>query len=391
MTVYVDIHAIQPVGPSNLNRDLSGSPKTATYGGVRRARVSSQSWKRPMRLAFREKYSPDNLGIRTKRIVELLADQIKEIDPSLEDEAVQIAAETFPIAGIKIPKPKVAKGEVPKAADYTSGYLVFVSQFQIENLAHIAVEAFQEGGTTALKTRRRDLKAALKRDLSVDLALFGRMIADDADLNVDASCQVAHALSTHQVGTEFDFFTAVDDVKQASEETDAGAGMMGTVEFNSATLYRYATVNATALAEQLGSDEAASKAIGGFVDVFATSLPTGKQNTFAAQTLPEALIVSVRTDRPMSRVGAFERPVYPQKHPDAPVVGYTEESVQRLVDYGNELDGVFGGGQVQELAVAVGEAGAVLRAGLPDGVVYDSLDSLCTAVTEVVSGELESK
>lgn len=197
MAIFVDIHAIQSVGPNNLNRDLSGSPKTATFGGVRRARVSSQSWKRAMREDFRERYSPENMGIRTLRVVKLLSDEITRQDPSLEGEAIPIALAVFQAAGIKINAPKAKKGETVPVEEMVSGYLVFLSSAQVEAAAARAIDIYNEGGVDAVKKARKDLKKDLKADLSVDLALFGRMVAEDADLNVDASCQVAHALSTH--------------------------------------------------------------------------------------------------------------------------------------------------------------------------------------------------
>ena len=355
MATFVDIHAIQSVGPNNLNRDLNGSPKTATFGGVRRARVSSQAWKRPMRLDFQERYTPENLGIRTARVVELLSNEIARQDPGLQDKSVEIALEVFKTVGIKIEQPKVAKGEASAVQDMVSRYLLFLSTAQVEAAAATAIAAYQEDGETGVKAAKKQLKKDLNADLSVDLALFGRMVAEDADLNVDASCQVAHALSTHQVGTEFDFFTAVDDVKAGDEETDAGAGMMGNVEFDAATFYRYATVNATSLARQLGSDEAATRAIEGFLDVFVTSMPTGKQNTFAAHSLPSLVAVAVRTDRPVSWVGAFERPVYPRRHPDAPTDGYAVESERRMLQHGQALDAAYGGPASETLVLTTND------------------------------------
>ena len=387
MATFVDIHAIQSVGPNNLNRDLNGSPKTATFGGVRRARVSSQAWKRPMRLDFQERYSPENLGIRTARVVELLSEEIARQDPELQDQAVDIALAVFDAVGIKIAKPKAKKGEDIAVQDMVSQYLVFLSTAQVEAAAATAIAAYDQGGETGVKAAKRQLKKDLNADLSVDLALFGRMVAEDADLNVDASCQVAHALSTHQVGTEFDFFTAVDDVKAADEETDAGAGMMGNVEFDAATFYRYATVNATALARQLGSDEAATKAIEGFLDVFVTSMPTGKQNTFAAHSLPSLVAVAVRTDRPVSWVGAFERPVYPRRHPDAPTDGYGIESERRMLKHGASLDATYGGPVGETLVLKTNEdldAPALLSG----ADVVPTLKDLEARVGEAVSSQL---
>lgn len=393
MAIFVDLHAIQSVGPNNLNRDLNGAPKTAMFGGVRRARISSQALKSPMRRDFNEKFTPENLGIRTKRIVKLLTDEIQSQDLSLDQaEALDMAVATFEIAGIKLDKPKTSGDEVPKPSEYVSKYLIFLSTGQIERAAQIALtvraEVGADGFAAALRKEKKALMGALNGDLSVDLALFGRMVADDANLNVDASCQVAHALSTHQVETEFDFFTAVDDEKKRAEESDAGAGMMGTVEFGSSTLYRYATINASALAKQLGGADAATKAIEGFITVFATSLPTGKQNTFAAHSFPSALVASIRTDRPASWVGAFERPVYPRKGPDSPVEGYTQESVRRMFDYAISVDAAYGGPAVKDTVLLTGDTNAAADA-LPDAEYVDSLTQLEEKVGNTVLAQLE--
>ena len=98
----IDIDILQTVPPSNINRDDTGSPKTAVYGGVRRARVSSQAWKRATRLAFADLLDKDNLGTRTKRVVELLAERIREKDAEVTPErAEELAAVVFKAAGIK--------------------------------------------------------------------------------------------------------------------------------------------------------------------------------------------------------------------------------------------------------------------------------------------------
>jgi CRISPR system Cascade subunit CasC len=166
--------------------------------------------------------------------------------------------------------------------------------------------------------------------LSVDVALFGRMVAKAPELNADASAQVAHAISTHKVETEFDFFTAGDD--RASDD-NAGAGMMGTVEFNSSTLYRYATVAAHELCVQLAGDaDAAAKVAAEFVRAFVRSMPDGRINSHANNTLPDAVYVALRNDQPVNFVGAFENPV---RSTD----GYVAASIERLKKY---TQGVYG-------------------------------------------------
>ncbi|WP_329065610.1 type I-E CRISPR-associated protein Cas7/Cse4/CasC [Amycolatopsis sp. NBC_01480] len=299
----IDIHILQTVPPSNLNRDDTGSPKTATYGGVRRARVSSQAWKRATRVAFRDHLDSSELGVRTKRIVELLASEITTRAPELEERAGQLAAETFRAVGIEVKAPK--KTGKDKTAAEEAGYLVFLSTRQIQNLADAAIQAAgADDVAKALKAAK--VKDLADRDHSVDVALFGRMVADQSDMNVDAAAQVAHALSVHAVETEFDYFTAVDD---RNTEDETGAGMIGTVEFNSSTLYRYATVDANRLLDNLGDLDATRRAVDAFVEAFVRSMPTGKQNTFANRTLPEAVVVQVRDRQPINLVGAFENPV----------------------------------------------------------------------------------
>lgn len=141
---------------------------------------------------------------------------------------------------------------------------------------------------------------------------------------------------THGVQSEFDFFTAVDDAKEGKEDEDAGAGMMGTVEFNSSTLYRFATVNVDGLRTNLGSRDATIDALRQFVESFVRSMPTGKENTFANRTLPEAIVLAVRDDQPVSWVGAFEKPV---KTTDK---GYVEPSVSAMVDFAHAIDSAYG-------------------------------------------------
>lgn len=202
------------------------------------------------------------------------------------------------------------------------------------------------------------------------------MVADDTDLNVDAACQVAHAISTHAAENEYDFFTAVDDEKNRSEEEDAGAGMIGTVEFSSATMYRYATVNLDMLVENLGDGEAALRALEVFIRGFCLSMPTGKQNTFANRTLPEAIVVSIRDDQPVSLVGAFEEPV-----PEASGTGYVDRSVRALAQYTETIEKNYGVTPLSSFVVALKDSDAVSSLGervsfvnLPDRVrqVVDS-------------------
>lgn len=297
----VDIHVLQTVPPSNLNRDDTGSPKTARYGGVVRARVSSQAWKRATRTAFGDVLDRNDLGVRSKRLIEVVGDEIVAREPSLTERAAALAKDVLAAAGIKTTAPK-GKKDVPEEA----GYLVFFSYRQVAALAELAIHAAKEAGDGAVSIPKNEAKARADSAHSVDVALFGRMVAEDPGLNVDAAAQVAHALSVHAVENEYDYFTAVDDHKKADEDEDAGAGMIGTVEFNSSTLYRYATVDVDRLRDNLGDADATRRAVEAFLRSFVSSMPTGKQNTFANRTLPDAVLVVLRETQSINLVGAFE-------------------------------------------------------------------------------------
>lgn len=269
------------------------------FGGQRRARVSSQSWKRAIRLDFRDTLDAADLGWRTKQVVELVADRVKAADAALADRARDLTVAAFNDGGVKV---KIQK---PGAEIEEAGYLVFLSHNQVENLAAAIVTAAQNGE----KLDKKAVKALLADRHSIDVALFGRMIADDSSLNVDAACQVAHAIGVHPVETEYDYFTAVDDEKDRDPEEDAGAAMIGTVEFNSSTLYRYANLDVNLLRENLGDDAATARAAEAFVRSFINSMPSGKMNTFANRTLPDAVLVTVRDSQAINLVGAFEQPI----------------------------------------------------------------------------------
>ena len=369
MSTYVDIHVIQNLPPSCVNRDDSGSPKSAVYGGVRRLRVSSQSWKRATRLYFNDLLDAKDVGVRTKRVAELLAARITEDAPDLAGNATKLAEEVFKTARIKLSPPRNKKDAPPE-----SGYLLFLSTSQVERLAELAIASAHSGEALDAKA----VKKVFKEAHAVDIALFGRMVADDTDLNVDAACQVAHAISTHAAENEYDFFTAVDDEKSRSEEEDAGAGMMGTVEFSSATMYRYATVNLDMLVENLGDGDAALRALEVFIKGFCLSMPTGKQNTFANRTVPEAVVVAVREDQPVSLAGAFEEAV-----PADAARGYVARSVEALARHAATIEDNYGLEPLRSFVVALTDSNAV--ASLGERVSFKDLPE---RVREVVAPRL---
>ncbi len=317
--LYVDFHIIQTVPPSCVNRDDTGRPKTAFYGGANRARVSSQAWKHAMRSVFTEIFSEEQLGYRTKYAVSLIESILKDKGFS-EEDAAKKAVSAMTNAGIKINEKK----------SNTTGALFFISSKQAQTLADLVI---------AGEKNAKAYKEALKENPSVDIALFGRMVADDAYLNTDAASQVAHAISTHAIQNEYDYFTAVDDFEQADH---AGAGHLGTMEFNSATLYRYATVNLCELMQTVGDD--AADALCGFAEAMIRSMPTGKQNSYANKTLPDLVYVTVRSDQPVNLCGAFEKPV-------SGAEGFSEKSVKALFDYAEKVYANYCGAPIKSYVI----------------------------------------
>ncbi|MFF3380837.1 type I-E CRISPR-associated protein Cas7/Cse4/CasC [Streptomyces sp. NPDC002680] len=392
--IFLDVHALQTVPPSNLNRDDTGAPKTAVYGGVPRARISSQAWKRATRTYFGDEYllEPSELGVRTKKVVEVVAERIAALDPALSRETtLMLADETVKATGLKTEVPKrkadAAKESAADAPAPEAKYLVFLSARQLDGLARLALDGAADIAAFLKEKANKDkAKEIADSRHSVDIALFGRMVADAADFNVDAAVQVAHAISVHRVENESDYYTAVDD-ENTEEET--GAGMIGTVDFNSATLYRYAALGVHQLAANLGQGlrddeprtEPVRRAVEAFVHSFVASLPTGKINTFGHHTLPDAVVVKLRTTRPISFVAAFEEPVRGDQG------GHVREASDRLAAYVPDIERAYG---ERESTLTW-----VLRVGpntlkLADlGTESDTLGELVTAVGRAVTERLE--
>lgn len=319
MPTYIDVHVLQTVPPSNINRDDAGSPKQAVYGGTRRSRVSSQAWKRASRSLLAEGVPATDQATRTKRISTVLAERLIAHNSELSHEqAIRLATALLKPLGITGGK---------KETD--TAYLLFFGRAQLDGIvAAVADRAVElsELDEKELLAEIGDIsiKDELMKGHPLDVALFGRMVADLPAINVDAATQVAHAISTHSIDLEFDYFTAVDDEKDTRDHDDAGAAMIGTIEFNSSTLYRYATVGLDQLIENMGSaDGLVVDGVSRFVDAFVRSMPTGHQNSFAHRTLPAVVMVAVRTDQPVNLVSAFEKPVRSSG-------GFAAPSAQRL-------------------------------------------------------------
>lgn len=326
MKAMLEYHILQNFAPSNLNRDDTGSPKDAMFGQAMRGRVSSQCLKRAMRtyVAEHELLAQHERGTRTMMVLDAIAERLAA--HGHDTEVAKRVAEHV-LGGVKL-----------KFKDARSQYLLFLGNAEIDAIATIlhdhwetlaapfatapAAEAPAEGKAKAkaAKASKQSAKEAVPAEITtllnraldggkaVDVALFGRMVADSPDISRDAACQVAHALSTHRIEREFDFFTAVDDLK--GDDT-AGADMLGTVEFSSACYYRYGVVDLAKLVDNLGQDrDLALRGLRAFMEAAINAKPTGKQNTFAAHQDPGFVAFTVRTSgAPRSLANAFERPV----------------------------------------------------------------------------------
>lgn len=340
MSLFIEFHLIQNFAPSNLNRDDTGAPKDAIFGGQRRARVSSQCLKRAIRLKSAESgMIPSEFGsVRTKKLKELLQGRLAELGHPEAGPQIETA---LAAAGLKVKE------------DGKTEYLLFLGQGEIERLAeliHAHWDALVVPTSDENKKTKKQAKASAAPEVvkaakvlldgqkAVDVALFGRMLADLPEVNQHAACQVAHAISTHRVEREFDYFTAVDD-EGGIDET--GAGMIGQVEFNSATFYRYAVIDPRKLVGNLKGDrDLTLKGIAAFTEAMARAIPTGKQNTFAAHNPPSFVGIVFRHASPFNLANAFEKPIWAK--PDREL---TALSVEKLAAQDNAIAEAFSDGR----------------------------------------------
>ncbi len=302
-----EIHMLKNYPPVNLNRDDSGAPKTCFFGGVQRGRISSQCLKRSWRTS--ETFQTlESYGVRTRYMPELVGKRLAEMG---------VAPEYIEIAEKKLTGIANKSGSENKKGKYTEQVVIY-SKEEIDRIAEAVKEKIEEDGSTKAFEKRGakefdNLRScAVDKPISVDIALFGRMVTSQYLADVDAAMQVAHAISTHAVNRESDYFTAVDDL--ISEKDDLGAAIMGDVDYNSCCYYEYASIDTDILKANLKNcddrDELIKKLIPAMIRTMAFTNPSGKQNTFAGQVLPDLIMVECKKDKiPLSYVNAFEEPV----------------------------------------------------------------------------------
>ena len=317
MSQFVQLHLLTSYPPSNLNRDDLGRPKTARMGGFDRLRVSSQSLKRNWRTSelFEEAMS-GHIGSRTKRFGEIIFNAL--IEGGVKETSAKEWA--FEIANV------YGKGKK--------------DSLQIEQLAHIS-PAEQDAALTLVAVliaedrapKKEELNLLMENKTAVDIALFGRMLASTPAFNVEAACQVAHALSVHSIVVEDDYFTAVDDLNDGKE--DAGSAHIGESGFAAALFYSYVCINKTLLIDNLGGDEVlANSAIRALTEATVKISPTGKQNSFASRAYASFVLAEAGEQQPRSLSVAFLKPVNDEDQAGA--------AIEALHQQANNFDKVYG-------------------------------------------------
>jgi len=347
--MFVQIHMLQSVPPGNLNRDDTGQPKKCVFGGVTRGRISSQSLKRNIRLSgqFKGEFG-DALADRTTYLPRMVVDELKAGQHGVpDDELTEISealAKKFKSEG-RASGPadtgdevdgEGASGDSAPTSDKVgrTPQLVFFPQPFARRIADLLVEFRKEnagaydrllGRKTPRGTSNSALDAEIKHfvknasiasnELTVDIGLFGRMTTSDLIVDVEAACQVAHAISTHEILIESDYFTAMDDLRAgyaSTQSESAGAGFIGSGEnenfFSAAVFYKYFNIDIDALSKHLPelSDRDVARVAAVFLNAAALVNPTGKQNSFAAHGITELILVEAsESKRPMSYANAF--------------------------------------------------------------------------------------
>lgn len=408
--MFVQIHMLQSMPPGNLNRDDTGQPKKCIFGGVTRGRISSQCLKRNIRHSeqFKEVFG-DALSVRTTYLPRMVADEVRKIKQKRnisEDDLNKIKAALA--SKFKVEKGKSESDEDggkkddqesstdSPSADQT-GQLVFFPLPFAKGIAELILDLLDKhddvfkAWINGKKKEKETHKAAISKfehdlfkkseSLTVDIGLFGRMTTSDLVVNVEAACQVAHAISTHEVIIESDYFTAMDDKKAefALTQTEKlGAAFLGSGEtetfFNSAVYYKYFNLDLDALKMHLswGNDEAA-KATDVLVRAAALANPTGKQNSFAAHGVPELILIEVlKAKHPISYASAFLKPV------DGP--NLMTESAKALQEYIDTVAAAFMPPDMRRALFAVGAASN----GIKDDTKIGKFDDLCDTITTLI-------
>jgi CRISPR system Cascade subunit CasC len=299
MDRFLQLHLLTAYPAANLNRDDTGRPKTVTFGGTTRLRISSQALKRAWRASeLVQQELAGHLGKRTQRFGEVVKQHL--IERGVEAEhAAKIAREVADLFG-------KLKGEKDANPTYIE-QLAFISPEEWRDALALA-EKKARGEPVETDTKKVTAQTLRRADGAVDIAMFGRMLADDPDFNREAAVQVAHAFTTHRALVEDDYYTAVDDLKGPAE--DAGAGFIGEAGFGAGIFYSYICVDRELLVRNLGGQEALAKdGIAALIEAAATVAPRGKQAGFASRARASYLLAERGNGAPRTLAAAFLAPL----------------------------------------------------------------------------------
>ena len=347
MTRFVQLHFLTVYPPSNPNRDDMGRPKMAIYGGVPRLRLSSQSLKRAARMSpAMSEALKGNMGERTQRLGDEVAKHLRSQGAD-EGKAHQIARDVAEVFG----KLDAAKDKVHIRQ------LAFISPDERQAAMEMAERALA-GESLEENPRSRGKTILRTADGAVDLAMFGRMLADAPDFNREAAVQVSHAITTHRAEAEDDYYTAADDLKKPTESM--GAGFVGEAGFGSGVYYLYVCIDTERLVENLAGDEAlARKALEAVVEAFATATPSGKRNSYSHHTRASYVRAEAGDQQPRSLAAAFLKPVTGEDLLDASIAKLREiaaaidKAYGASADSSAEMDLAGGSGTLSEIKAFV--------------------------------------
>jgi CRISPR system Cascade subunit CasC len=335
----IELHILQSFPVSCLNRDDVGAPKTAIFGGVARARISSQCLKRAIRVLARELSPARFAANRSRLIIERLANALQRCGVA-EAKATEIATHVGNHLAT-LDEAAEKKGTLKVKT------MMFLSPAEEDAIA-TALAPILKKGSQAKELEKAVAKACKSAALQdgADIAIFGRMVASDPSLTLEGSGLFSHALSTHKAENDIDFFSAVDDLQTAEE---AGAGMTGILEFTSATYYRYAGLNLDLLADasHLGalSLEERQGVVEAFLRATILAVPGARKNSMNAHTLPGYVLGLVKDKgHPLQLVNAFERPISSKN-------GLMDASIAALREHYAQLKTTWGIESVAETAI----------------------------------------
>jgi CRISPR system Cascade subunit CasC len=331
MSRFLQLHLLSFFPPANLNRDDTGRPKTAVVGGTTRLRLSSQALKRAWRTSdiFASALN-GHMGQRTQRLGEVVLAFLRQrgMPEATALETAQAVAGVF--------------GKLEDGKDRPPARIKQLAFISPEERA--AALALAERALAGEKLEFKTEPLLRRADSAADIALFGRMLADAPDYNRDAAAQVAHAITTHRVTVEDDYYTAVDDLKTSAE--DAGAGFLGEAAFGSGVFYLYLCIDRTLLLKNLdGDSELAKTALGALAEAAATVAPRGKQNSFAAHGRAHYVLAEAGDQQPRTLAGAFACAVQGDD--------LVKQSIEALRDFRDALHKAYGAGADRDLEMEV--------------------------------------